>query len=116
MKSLITPLVLMSGLVAALVSGSRPPAPRVAAPAMTGEAVRVLQPVQEYLAPFDPVAAGVPHGISPDPWRYYTHLGTDCGRMGPGASGLRWEPGRVRVDLSRVPPAPPKVRPRSWPP
>lgn len=77
---------------------SRPGAPD-AAPKRTQEA-SILQPVQEYSLSFEEKMRDV-EGNKQDlnPFRFYTHIGTDYGRMGPGETKITWKPGQVCVDL-----------------
>lgn len=35
-----------------------------------------------------------------NPFRFYTHLGTDYGPMGPGEGSISWQSGRIVVDLA----------------
>jgi hypothetical protein len=58
--------------------------------------VQVFQPVQRYFLPFRKGGADAPGG-PPFP---YTHLGTDCGLMGPGRDRISWQPGLLTVDLA----------------
>ena len=60
-----------------------------------------VQPVQEYFVPFTDclVTPTVGDLQSFNSFRCYTHLGTDYGYVGEGASALAWEPGQVKVDL-----------------
>lgn len=50
----------------------------------------VIQPVQEYfISPRD----------EKDGFRYFTHLGSDCGFMGPNSDLLTWHDGVIEADL-----------------
>jgi hypothetical protein len=64
-------------------------------PEQESEPVRLIQPVQEYAISFEDRSS---------PFSHVTHLGTDYGAMGPGASHLSWkregESGHVSVDLA----------------
>ncbi len=61
---------------------------------------RMLQPVQEYSVSFEEHERDV-EGKKQDlnPFRFYTHIGTDYGRMGPGERQISWKAGKVCVDL-----------------
>jgi hypothetical protein len=50
------------------------------------ERIRVVQPVQEYFLPLADKG-------------FMTHLGTDCGTIGPGKSRITWDKGQVCVEL-----------------
>ena len=62
--------------------------------------LKCAQPVQEYFFSFAEdtrMVDGKP--VDFNPFRFYTHLGTDYGRIGPGESCLSWQPHRITADL-----------------
>ncbi len=67
----------------------------------SAEPQRVVQPVHEYFTSFR-AESEVVNGVKRDmnPMRYYTHLGTDYGPMGPAESGMTWKDGMVHVTTS----------------
>ena len=86
-------------LPGSLTSCSRARAARDAEPKGAQEA-RILQPIHEYSISFEEDFREV-QGKKKDcnPFRVYTHIGTDYGRMGPGERQISWKPGQVCVDL-----------------
>ena len=70
-----------------------------AAPEVTQEA-KTLQPVHEYSVSFEENEQDVGgKKVDLNPFRFYTHIGTDYGRMGPGERMISWKEGQVCVDL-----------------
>jgi len=62
------------------------------------------QPVHEYATTISPVGTGRQSRVPTlNPFLSYTHLGTDFGFLGPGESGIGWEPGMVWVQLPEHP-------------
>jgi hypothetical protein len=66
------------------------------------ESVTLVQPVQEYFLPFGMATTVGGHKLVFHRLGYYTHLGTDYGRMGPGESQITWQPGEVDVDVRQA--------------
>jgi len=63
---------------------------------------KVFQPVQEYFLSFEEnERADGGMKVDLNPFRFYTHIGTDYGRMGSkgGEPKITWQPGRVNVVL-----------------
>jgi len=62
------------------------------------ERVVVDQPLQDYLFSFEEAFREI-DGEQKDfnPFRFYTHIGTDYGCMGPGENSLAWQDGTIRV-------------------
>jgi hypothetical protein len=69
---------------------------------LKAESVTVIQPVQEYFLPFGEATTVARKKLAFHRLGYYTHLGTDYGRMGPGENHITWQPGEVHVDVRQV--------------
>lgn len=62
---------------------------------------RAVQPVQEYFFSFkEDTRESGGKKIDLNPFRFYTHLGTDYGLMGPAERLITWKRGQVEVDLT----------------
>ena len=86
-------------LLSLLLAGcSDDPAPRqpLRRPTQQVRNGKTYQTVQEYFVSFKEHQKGK-NDINP--FRFYTHLGTDYGRMGPAEDRIEWSPGVVSVDV-----------------
>ena len=71
-----------------------------AAEASKTPGVRVVQPVQEYFFSYSEESRVIDgKSVDHNPMRFYTHIGTDYGRMGPGEPAITWKPGMICLDL-----------------
>ena len=62
------------------------------APSREADDHRVAQPVQEYFLSFEEdTRTRDGKTVDFNPFRFYTHLGTDYGRMGPGENKISWK-------------------------
>lgn len=87
------------GIAGGCSPSAAPALPGVLPDVSSSTVVEVVQPVHEYFWSFDEDLRHVNgKDVDHNPFRFYTHLGTDCGRMGPGENQIRWQHHEVHVD------------------